>query len=51
LASFRAADVPIHRIRPAVEALEQRLGIARAPAPEQLYTDGGEVLCKRFFDS
>jgi len=44
LASFRAAGVPLQRIRPAVEALERELGIEHALASEQLYTDGAEVL-------
>lgn len=44
LAAFRAAGVPLQRIRPAVEALERELGIEHALASEQLYTDGAEVL-------
>jgi uncharacterized protein (DUF433 family) len=44
LAAFRAAGVPLQRIRPAVEALEHELGVEHALASEQLYTDGAEVL-------
>jgi uncharacterized protein (DUF433 family) len=44
LASFRAAGVPLHRIRPALEALRQELGIEHVLASESLYTDGAEVL-------
>lgn len=44
LASFRAAGVPLQRIRPAVEALRDELGTEHVLASESLYTDGAEVL-------
>jgi uncharacterized protein (DUF433 family) len=44
LASFRAAGVPLQRIRPALEALGRELGIEHVLASESLYTDGAEVL-------
>lgn len=44
LAAFREAGVPLQRIRPAVDALRQELGIAHVLASESLYTDGAEVL-------
>lgn len=42
--SFRRAGVPMQRIRPAVEALEQGLGLEYALASNRLVTDGAEVL-------
>jgi uncharacterized protein (DUF433 family) len=44
LSSFRRAGVPLQRIRPAVEVLDQEIGIEHALASERLYTDGAEVL-------
>lgn len=42
--SFRRAGVPMQRIRPAVEALEQGIGLEYALASDRLVTDGAEVL-------
>ncbi|OLL73894.1 hypothetical protein Ae168Ps1_2279c [Pseudonocardia sp. Ae168_Ps1] len=44
LAGFRAAGVPLQRIRPAVGALRAELGLEHVLASESLYTDGAEVL-------
>lgn len=44
LAAFRAAGVPMQRIRPAIRRLEEQIGLPQALASEQLYTDGAEVL-------
>jgi uncharacterized protein (DUF433 family) len=44
LSSFRRAGVPLQRIRPALEVLDQEIGIEHALASERLYTDGAEVL-------
>ena len=44
LAGIRRAGVPLQRIRPAVQALKDQLGIAHVLASESLYTDGAEVL-------
>lgn len=44
LAAFRAAGVPLQRIRPAVDALQTELGLEHVLASQQLYTDGAEVL-------
>jgi uncharacterized protein (DUF433 family) len=44
LASFRRAGLPMQRIRPAVEALRNGMGIAHALASDRLVTDGAEIL-------
>lgn len=44
LSSFRRAGVPMQRIRPAVEVLAKKIGVAHALASKRLYTDGAEVL-------
>jgi len=44
LAAFRRAGVPLQRIRPAVDALAQNIGLEHALASKRLYTDGAEVL-------
>lgn len=44
LASFRNAGVPMQRIRPALQRLEQEMGLQQALASERLMTDGAEVL-------
>jgi len=44
LAAFRHAGVPMQRIRPAIDALAQELGLEYALASRRLYTDGAEVL-------
>jgi uncharacterized protein (DUF433 family) len=44
LAAFRRAGVPLQRIRPAVDALSQNIGLEHALASKRLYTDGAEVL-------
>jgi uncharacterized protein (DUF433 family) len=44
LAAFRRAGVPLHRIRPAVDALAKSIGLEHALASKRLYTDGAEVL-------
>jgi uncharacterized protein (DUF433 family) len=44
LAAFRQAGVPLQRIRPAIDQLQQDLGIEHVLASKSLYTDGAEVL-------
>lgn len=44
LAAFRAAGVPLQRIRPALARLEAEFGLHQALASERLMTDGAEVL-------
>jgi uncharacterized protein (DUF433 family) len=44
LLAFKAAGVPVQRIRPAIRWLEQHLGLVQALASERLMTDGAEVL-------
>jgi uncharacterized protein (DUF433 family) len=44
LAAFRETGLPLQRIRPALERLEQEVGLAHALASKGLYTDGAEVL-------
>jgi len=44
LAAFRRAGVPLQRIRPAVDALAQNIGLERALGSKRLHTDGAEVL-------
>lgn len=44
LAAVRRSGVPMQRIRPALEALEERLGLEHALASRSLYTDGAELL-------
>lgn len=44
LAAFRAAGVPMQRIRPALARLEKEFGLHQALASERLMTDGAEVL-------
>src|SRR5215469_5177284 len=44
LTAFRKAGVPMQRIRPAIDALAQELGLQHALASRRLYTDGAEVL-------
>ena len=44
LVAFRRAGVPLQRIRPAVDALAQNIGLEHALASKRLYTDGAEVL-------
>jgi uncharacterized protein (DUF433 family) len=44
LRAFRAAGVPVQRIRPAIRWLEDHLGLDQALASERLMTDGAEVL-------
>jgi len=44
LAAFRQAGVPMQRIRPAIDALHQELGLEYALASRRLYTDGAEIL-------
>lgn len=44
LAGFRAAGVPMQRIRPALTHLEREIGVAAALTSERLKTDGAEVL-------
>jgi uncharacterized protein (DUF433 family) len=44
LRAFKAAGVPVQRIRPAIKWLEEHLGLAQALASERLMTDGAEVL-------
>jgi len=44
LAALRQSELPMQRIRPALAALENEIGLDHALASEQLYTDGAEVL-------
>ena len=44
LAAVRRSGVPMQRVRPALEALQSRIGIAHALASRRLYTDGAELL-------
>jgi uncharacterized protein (DUF433 family) len=44
LLAFRAAGVPVQRIRPAIAWLKEHLGLVQALASERLMTDGAEVL-------
>jgi hypothetical protein len=44
LAAMRRSGVPLQRIRPALERLEEEFGLAHALASQRLYTDGAEVL-------
>jgi uncharacterized protein (DUF433 family) len=44
LSAFRRAGVPMQRIRPALERLEDEMGLRHALASDRLYTDGAEIL-------
>jgi uncharacterized protein (DUF433 family) len=44
LAAIRQTGVPMQRIRPALLALQETIGIEHALASERLYSDGAEVL-------
>lgn len=44
LAAIRKTGVPMQRIRPALLALQEEIGLEHALASERLYTDGAEVL-------
>jgi uncharacterized protein (DUF433 family)/transposase-like protein len=44
LSAFRQARVPLQRIRPALDRLQEEFGIAHALASKSLYTDGAEVI-------
>lgn len=44
LGAFRAAGVPLQRIRPAIDALQAEFGLEHVLASQKLYTDGAEVL-------
>jgi uncharacterized protein (DUF433 family) len=44
LAAVRRSGVPMQRIRPALDALEQEIGIEHALACSRLYSDGAELL-------
>ena len=44
LAAIRRANVPLHRVRPALEVLREEMGIAHALASRRLFTDGAELL-------
>lgn len=44
LNAFRRAGVPLQRIRPALERLDQEMGLRHALASDRLTTDGAEVL-------
>src|SRR5215467_1213045 len=44
LNAFRRAGVPLQRIRPALERLDQEMGLEHALASDRLFTDGVEVL-------
>jgi uncharacterized protein (DUF433 family) len=44
LAAIRKLGVPLQRIRPALDRLQDEFGLDHALASERLYTDGAEVL-------
>jgi hypothetical protein len=44
LAAIRATGVPLQRIRPALECLDQKMGLKHALASQKLFTEGAEVL-------
>ncbi|MCY3785662.1 MAG: DUF433 domain-containing protein [bacterium] len=44
LAAVRRIGVPMQRIRPALEALQQEIGVEHALASRRLFTDGAELL-------
>lgn len=44
LAAIRRSGVPMQRIRPALQALAEQIGVEHALASERLYTDGAELL-------
>ena len=44
LAAIRRSGVPLQRIRPALQRLQDELGIRHVLASRSLYTDGAEVL-------
>lgn len=44
LSAFRAAGVPMQRIRPALEWLDEHIGLPAALASNRLKTDGAEIL-------
>ena len=44
LAAIRKSGIPMQRIRPALDQLEQTIGIHHALARRRLYTDGAELL-------
>lgn len=44
IAAVRRSGVPMQRIRPALKALEQKIGLDHALASRRLYTDGAELL-------
>lgn len=44
LAAIRRANVPLQRVRPALDVLREEMGIAHALASRRLFTDGAELL-------
>ena len=44
LTAMRSSGVPLQRIRPALQRLQDEFGLAYALASRRLYTDGAEVL-------
>jgi len=44
LTALRRSKVPMQRIRPALDRLDEEFGLAHALASKRLYTDGAEVL-------
>jgi len=44
LAAIRRSGVPMQRIRPALDALQETIGVHHALASKRLYSDGAEVL-------
>lgn len=44
LAAMRSSGVPLQRIRPVLERLQQEFGLEHALGSRRLYTDGAEVL-------
>lgn len=44
LTAMRRSGVPLQRIRPALDRLDEQFGMAHALASQRLYTDGAEVV-------
>ncbi len=44
LAAIRRSGVPMQRVRPALAALEEEIGLEHASASQKLFTDGAELL-------
>ncbi len=44
LAAIRRSGIPMQRVRPALDKLQQQMGVEHALASQKLYTDGVELL-------